>query len=168
MKRLLLLTFALVSFASSAHAEPKDTKFKIAEIDYSAIYSSIGSQRLVMLDVNPEIKSEIKKLKQQQERLLIEVVKENDEVKLASLQGAQQSLQNKLTTIYSILSRSRSSSDYRYQIRKYVIEKYTDEFPIIMDTNMRSSSSNQIVISTNVGTHDITKRVIEDMEKELP
>lgn len=168
MKLITILTIAIASLVGSIHAQEKDTKFKIAEINFSEIYSAIGSSRLGMLDVNPEIKSEIKKLKEKQERLLIEVVKEDDEVKLANLQSAQQAIQSKISTIYSILSRSNSSSDYRYQIRKYVIDNYSDEFQIIMDSNMRSSTSNQFIVSPDVATHDITKRVIEDMMKVVP
>ncbi len=168
MKLITILTIVIASLIGSVYAEPKDTKFKIAEINFSEIYSAIGSQRLSMLDVNPEIKAEIAKLKEKQERLLIEVVKEDDEVKLAMLQSAQQVIQNKMSTINSILSRTRSSSDYRYQIREYVSKNYSDEFQIIMDSNMRSSTSNQLIVSPSVTTQDITRRVIEDMQKVLP
>ena len=144
-------------------AEP--AKPVVAVVNVETAYSQIGYQSFPSLNVDPETKSALAKLRSEKAKLQQDLLKASDEMTLRKINENQQFLTSKEQAIRNSIGRPNSGVDYRQSLSRFIKEHFGKKYPIILISGYNDWKRQ--AIQFDVEEVDITDKVVEEFVKDL-
>lgn len=166
LKLLLFPCLALVSFNYLSAQE--EQRIKIAKVNLEQIHRTFSNDFFHFLTAGDDVKKEVAKLIQKREKLLAEVLREDDSETLKKLKADHQALEEKLATIHVMIAESNNYSFTHAILRRHIIDSFSEEYQIILDMRYIDNESYGFTVSPDLNIEDITTRAIKDLEKLIP
>ena len=166
LKLLLFPCLALVSFNHLSAQE--EQRIKIAKVNFEQIHRTFSNDFFHFLTAGNGVKKEVAKLIQKREKLLAEVLRQDDSETLKKLKADHQALEEKLATIHVMIAESNNYSFTHAILGRHIIDTFSKEFQIILDMRYIDNESYGFTVDPDLNIEDITTRAIKGLEKLIP